>query len=157
MNIFSAPTDRISSTAGRQQFISVKLMMALIAAVLCPCWLFLPHSFFALFPGTSFSLNMVSHVGFFFLKSLSLFHAGCDDIRLGKAYRFRHRYFFIYMGAENIISQLLDVWSRKIKIDSGIDLGAMELPSDECFPTACSPITRSRPLLNPFCLRIIRG
>jgi hypothetical protein len=33
--------------------------------------------------------------------------------------------YFIYMGAENIISQLLDVWSMKIRSDSGIDLGGM--------------------------------
>lgn len=33
--------------------------------------------------------------------------------------------FFIYMGAENIVSQLLDVWSMKIKRDTGLDLGSM--------------------------------
>ena len=33
--------------------------------------------------------------------------------------------YFIYMGAENIISQLLDVWSMKLKKDYGFDLGSM--------------------------------
>ncbi|HSN61414.1 MAG TPA: hypothetical protein VLR49_10795, partial [Ferruginibacter sp.] len=33
--------------------------------------------------------------------------------------------YFIYLGAENIISQLLDVWSMKLRADHGIDLGSM--------------------------------
>ena len=33
--------------------------------------------------------------------------------------------YFIYLGAENIISQLLDVWSMKLRADKVADLGSM--------------------------------
>ncbi|MBC7866139.1 MAG: hypothetical protein H7X88_01280, partial [Gloeobacteraceae cyanobacterium ES-bin-316] len=33
--------------------------------------------------------------------------------------------YFIYLGAENIVSQLLDVWSMKLKRDDVADLGGL--------------------------------
>lgn len=122
---FRTNRQNIIDGMSRQQFISVKLMMALIAAVLCSLLVIFTALVFALFSGTSFSLNKVSHVGFFFLKSLSYFMLAVMISVWVRRTGFAIGIFFIYMGAENIISQLLDVWSRKIKIDSGIDLGAM--------------------------------
>ena len=33
--------------------------------------------------------------------------------------------YFIYLGAENFVSQMLDILSMKLKADRGIDLGSM--------------------------------
>ena len=55
-------------------------------------------------------------------------NAGTPSLRVGVLVRrtgFAIGLYFIYLGAENIISQLLDVWSMKIKMDTGRDLGSM--------------------------------
>lgn len=126
-NEFTFRTNRQNIIDGlsREQFIAVKLMMALIAAVVCTVLVFLTALIFALFSGTAFSFHKVSHVGFFFLKALSYFMLAVMISVWVRRTGFAIGLFFIYMGAENIISQLLDVWSKKIKMDSGVDLGAM--------------------------------
>jgi len=122
---FRTNRQNIIDGLSRQQFISVKLMMALIMAVVCTLLVILTGLTFAAFSGSSFSLNRFSHVGFFFLKSLSYFMLAVMLSVWVRRTGFAIGIFFIYMGAENIISQLLDVWSMKIKRDSGLDLGSM--------------------------------
>lgn len=109
----------------RNQFISVKLAMALIAALACTLLVLLTATTFAALSGTSFSLNKISHVGFFFLKAISYFTLAVMISVWVKRTGFAIGIFFIYMGAENIISQLLDVWSMKLKSQFGFNLGSM--------------------------------
>ena len=80
---------------------------------------------FGFLSGTAFSLNGVSHVAVFFLKALSYnLLAVLIAVWIRKT-GFAIGFYFIYLGAENIISQLLDVWSLKIKSEQDLDLGSM--------------------------------
>lgn len=109
----------------RREFIEVKIMMALIISMISTLMVILTALVFALFSQTDFSLNSVSHVGFFFLKSLSYNMIAVLIAVLIKRTGFAIGLYFIYLGTENIISQLLDVWSMKIRKDHDIDLGSM--------------------------------
>lgn len=109
----------------RREFIEVKIMMALIISIISTLMVILTALVFALFSQTDFSLNSVSHVGFFFLKSLSYNMIAVLIAVLIKRTGFAIGLYFIYLGTENIISQLLDVWSMKIRKDHNIDLGSM--------------------------------
>lgn len=109
----------------RKEFIWVKMMVALIFTLASTIWVFLTAFTFGLFSGTSFSFNGFGHIGFFFLKSISY---NLFAIMLSVWIRrtgFAIGLFFIYLGAENIISQLLDVWSVQMRNDEGINLGAL--------------------------------
>jgi hypothetical protein len=109
----------------RREFIEVKIMMALIVSIISTLMVILTALVFALFSQTDFSLNSFSHVGFFFLKSLSYNMIAVLIAVLIKRTGFAIGLYFIYLGTENIISQLLDVWSMKIRKDHDIDLGSM--------------------------------
>lgn len=126
-NEFTYRTNRQNIIDGwsRYEFINVKLMMALITAVVCTLLVIITALVFGFLSGSNFSLHSVSHVGFFFLKALSY---NLLAVLLSVWIRrtgFAIGLYFIYLGAENIISQLLDVWSMKIKSDTGVDLGSM--------------------------------
>lgn len=110
---------------GRQEFISVKIMMALLLALASTLVVFLTALVFGLTSGTDFSFNSISHVGFFFLKALSYNMFAVLISVLVKKTGFAIGLYFIYLGTENFLSQLLDVWSLKIKKDSGHDFGSM--------------------------------
>ena len=73
--------------------------------------------------GTSFSLNGILFVGYFFLKALSYNLIAILFSVLVKRTGFAIGIFFIYLGSENIVSQLLNVLSMKLKRENGIDLG----------------------------------
>ena len=109
----------------RQQFIDVKLVMALLVALISTLMVVFTALLFALFSGTDFSLNSFSHVGFFFLKALSYNMIAVLVSVLIKRTGFAIGLYFIYLGSENIVSQLLDVWSMKIRKDHDVDLGGM--------------------------------
>ncbi len=109
----------------RQEFITVKLLLGLIAAVICTILVFLTALIFGFASGTSFGVNSISHVGYFFLKALSYNIIAVFIAVLVKKTGFAIGLFFIYMGAENIISQLLDVWSIYLRKQYGFDLGSM--------------------------------
>lgn len=109
----------------REEFIHVKLMMALIFAIVTTLLVILSALIFGFASGTSFSLEGFSHVGFFFVKALSYNLLAILISVWIKRTGFAIGLYFIYLGAENIISQLLDVWSVKIRKDHGIDLGSM--------------------------------
>ena len=126
-NEFTYRTNRQNIIDGwsREEFINVKLALALIIAVCMTVLVFITALLFGLASGTEFSLNGFSHVGYFFLKSLSY---NLIAVLMGVWIRrtgFAIGLYFIYLGAENIISQLLDVWSIKHRTEHGIDLGSM--------------------------------
>jgi hypothetical protein len=107
----------------RQQFIGTKMMMALIFAMVATLLVIITALVFGLGSGTSFSLNGIEYVGYFFLKALSYNLIAVLMSVLIKRTGFATGVFFIYLGAENILSQLLNVLSMKMKANSGTDLG----------------------------------
>ena len=126
-NEFTYRTNRQNIIDGwsRQEFISVKIALALITAVVTTVLVIITALTFGLFSGTSFSLHGASHVGFFFMKALSYnLLAVLISVWIRRT-GFAIGLYFIYLGAENIISQLLDVWSIKLRAESNIDLGSM--------------------------------
>lgn len=126
-NEFTYRTSRQNIIDGwsRQQFIDVKIVMGLIMAVISTFMVIITAFFFGMLSGTDFSLNGFDHVGFFFLKSLSYNMIAVLVAVLVRKTGFAIGLYFIYLGAENLVSQLLDVWSMKIKMDTGTDLGSM--------------------------------
>jgi ABC-2 type transport system permease protein len=126
-NEYSFRTNRQNIIDGwsRSEFISVKLMMALIVAVVSTILVFFTALFFGFGSGTSFSMNGFSHVGYFFLKALSYNMFAILISVLIKKTGFAMGLFFIYLGAENFLSSMLDVLSLKIKADNKTDLGSL--------------------------------
>jgi len=126
-NEFTYRTHRQNIIDGwsRQQFIQVKIVMAFIIAILSTLLVFITAIIFGLFSGSSFSTNGFSHLGFFFLKALSYNMVAVLISVLIRRTGFAIGVFFIYMGLENFISQLLDVWSIRLRSNQGIDLGSM--------------------------------
>ncbi|NOT92827.1 ABC transporter permease [Ferruginibacter sp.] len=109
----------------RQQFIGVKLMMALIFALVATVLVFFTALIFGLFSGTSFSFNGIANVGYFFLKTLTYNLFAVLVSVLVKRTGFVIGLLFIYMGAENFISQLLWGLSIYLKREKNTDLGNM--------------------------------
>lgn len=126
-NEFTFRTSRQNIIDGwsRKQFIEVKIMLALIVAILSTVMVLLTAFLFGIVSGTDFSLNGFDHVGFFFLKAFSYNMIAILVSVWVRRTGFAIGLYFIYLGFENIISQLLDVWSMKIRIDTGTDLGSM--------------------------------
>ena len=126
-NEFTFRTHRQNIIDGwsRQQFIQVKIVMALLTALFSTVLVVITALGFGFASGTSFSTVGISHVGFFFLKALSY---NMIALLIGVLIRrtgFAIGVFFIYMGLENFISQLLDVWSIRLRSQNNIDLGSM--------------------------------
>lgn len=109
----------------RSEFINVKLVLALILALISTVLVLISASLFGLLSGTDFSLNHFSHVGFFFLKALSYNVIAVFVSILLKRTGFAIGLYFIYLGAENIASQLLDILSMKMKATGSGDLGSI--------------------------------
>ncbi len=109
----------------RWQFISVKLCMAFIIAIVCTLLVFLTALFFGVASGTSFSANGISSVGYFFLKALSYNMFAVLISVLVKKTGFAIGVFFIYLAGENFASSMLDMLSLKLKSAKSIDLGGL--------------------------------
>jgi ABC-2 type transport system permease protein len=126
-NEFTYRTHRQNIIDGwsRQQFTNVKLMVAVLMALASTILVFLTALLFGAISGTSFSFQGISHVGFFFLKALSYNMIAVLMSVLLRRTGFAIGLFFIYLGVENILSNILDQWSMKIKMESGKDLGAL--------------------------------
>ena len=126
-NEFTYRTHRQNIIDGwsRLQFIQVKIVIALITAILSTILVFLTALTFGLFSGTSFSTYGISHIGYFFLKAVSYNMIAVLFSVLIRRTGFAIGVFFIYIGLENIISQLLDIWSLKLHRENNIDLGSM--------------------------------
>jgi ABC-2 type transport system permease protein len=120
---FKTHRQNIIDGLSRQQFISVKITMALIFALVSTLLVFITALGFGFGSGTSFSFSGVVYVGYFFLKALTYNFIAVLFSVLIKRTGFATGVFFIYMGAENIISQLLNVLSIKMKAENGIDWG----------------------------------
>lgn len=109
----------------RENFIDVKLVMGLIFAIISTILVILTATTFGLLSGTDWSLNKFSHTGYFFLKAFSYNMIAILISVLIKRTGFAIALFFIYMGAENIISQILDFWSLKLKAEGRGDFGSL--------------------------------
>jgi ABC-2 type transport system permease protein len=126
-NEFTFRTHRQNIIDGwsRLQFIHVKIVMALLVAIFSTILVFFTALAFGFSSGTAFSTHGIAHVGFFFLKALSY---NMIALLIGVLIRrtgFAIGVFFIYMGVENFISQLLDVWSVSLRKHNNLDLGSM--------------------------------
>lgn len=127
-NEYSYKTHRQNIIDGlsRQQFISVKIMMALIFAFVSTILVIISALIFGFISGTSFSLHGFEFVGYFFLKALSYNLIAILFSVLIKRTAFAIGVFFIYLGGENILAQILFfVVGVKLKNESNIDLGDM--------------------------------
>ena len=126
-NEFTYRTNRQNILDGwkREQFIDVKLLMAAIMALLSTILVVITALTFGLITGTNFSLNGCSHVGYFFLKALSYNLLAVLISVWIKRTGFAIGLYFIYLGAENIVSQLLDIWSIRLRRSDVADLGSM--------------------------------
>ncbi|MBC7886435.1 MAG: hypothetical protein H7Z13_01000 [Ferruginibacter sp.] len=126
-NEFTYRTHRQNIIDGwsREQFIHIKIVLAVLTAVFSTVLVFITALTFGLSSGSSFSTEGISHIGYFFLKALSY---NMIALLIGVLIRrtgFAIGVFFIYMGFENFISQLLDVWSIRLRSRQNIDLGSM--------------------------------
>ncbi|MEO6231800.1 MAG: hypothetical protein ABJB11_10565 [Ferruginibacter sp.] len=126
-NEFTYRTHRQNIIDGwtRQEFIHVKIVMALLTAIFSTILVFITALSFGLSSGSAFSTYGISHVAFFFLKALSYNMIAILISVLIRRTGFAIGIFFIYMGLENFISQLLDVWSIRLRSQDNIDLGSM--------------------------------
>jgi ABC-2 type transport system permease protein len=126
-NEFTYRTHRQNIIDGwsRQQFTNVKLMVAVLMALGSTILVFLTALLFGAISGTAFSFQGISHVGFFFLKALSYNMIAVLMSVLLRRTGFAIGLFFIYLGVENILSNILDQWGMRIKMESGKDLGSM--------------------------------
>lgn len=109
----------------RSEFISVKIVMALIFAMFSTLLVILTATGFGLLSGSDFSFNQFSHVGFFFTKALTYNMFAVLIAVLVRKTGFAIGVYFIYLGAENFLSQMLDIASMKWKAYNGTDMGSM--------------------------------
>lgn len=109
----------------RNEFISVKIFMALLIAAFSTVLVIATATSFGLLSGTDFSLNQFSHIGYFFLKALTYNMFAVLISVLAKKTGFAIGLYFIYLGAENFLSQMLDILSLKWKAYNGTDMGSM--------------------------------
>ena len=126
-NEFSFRTNRQNVIDGwsRHNFISVKLVMALIIAVCSTVLVSATALGFGLGSHSDFSYNGFSHIGYFFLKALTYNLFAVLISVLVKKTGFAIGLFFIYLGAENFVSQMLNMLSMKIKMENKTDLGSI--------------------------------
>jgi len=126
-NEFTYKTSRQNIIDGwtRQQFIEVKLMMAFIFAAISTLFVVLAGLLFASFTKTEFSTYGMTHVLYFFNKAFSYNIIALFMSVLIRKTGFAIGMFFIYTGAENILSQILDLLSIRWRNDNGIDLGKL--------------------------------
>jgi ABC-2 type transport system permease protein len=120
---FKTHRQNIIDGLSRQQFIGVKFMMAFIFALVGTFLVAITALIFGFSTGTTFSFHGIVFVGYFFLKALSYNLIAILFSVLIKRTGFATGAFFIYLGGENIISQLLNVLSIKMKRVDGTDLG----------------------------------
>jgi ABC-2 type transport system permease protein len=106
----------------RQQFIGTKLILAVIFALVATVLVIITALVFGLVSGTNFSLKGFENVGYFFLKALTYNLFAVLISVLVKKTGFAIGVLFIYMGAENFISQALWAFSIYLKQDKNMDV-----------------------------------
>jgi ABC-2 type transport system permease protein len=107
----------------RHEFIIVKIAMAIIIAFVSTVLVFVTALCFGFGSGTSFSWEGVAHIGYFFLKALTYNMFAVLVSLLVKKTGFAIGVFFIYLFAENFLSQMLSLLSAKMKGEKMADLG----------------------------------
>ncbi len=126
-NEFTYRTNRQNIIDGwsRQEFLLVKIAMAVIFAAVSTLLVILTALVFGFASGGSFSLSGFQNIGFFFLKAFSY---NMIAILIGVLIRrtgFAVAVFFIYTVLENAVALWLYSWAVSLKRDSGIDMGDM--------------------------------
>ncbi len=126
-NEYTFKTNRQNIIDGwsRKEFISVKLVLAILIALFTTLLVLITAYSFGLASGTPFSSNSFSHVGYFLLKAITYNIFAVLIAVLVKKTGFAIGLFFIYLTAENFLSQFLDIASNKFKASSGHDLGSV--------------------------------
>jgi ABC-2 type transport system permease protein len=124
-NEYTFKTNRQNIIDGwsRSEFISVKIVLSLIIAIVTTLMVCLTAIIFGLITKSTFSFDNFSQIGFFFLKAVSYNVFAVLISVLVKKTGFAIGLYFIYLGAENGLSKLLDLWSTKIKFNQGKDFG----------------------------------
>jgi ABC-2 type transport system permease protein len=126
-NEFSFRTVRQNIIDGwqREEFFHAKLLLVVLFAIASTVMVFLTGLIFGFQEAKPFSMTGFSHVGYFFLKSLSYMMfamlLSCWIRKTGFAFGI----FFIYSGIENILAELLDAAGMKIKTMYKVDLGGV--------------------------------
>lgn len=126
-NEYTFKTNRQNIINGwsRANFIDVKLLLALVFALVATLAVIITGFVFGWASRTAISFEGFTHVLYFFLKTLSYnLFAILFSVMIKKT-GFAIGAFFVYLGAENILAQMLDVLSLKIKKDTSYDLGSM--------------------------------
>jgi len=126
-NEFTYRTNRQNIIDGwsRKQFIDVKIALAFVFALVCTIAVIITALIFGFVSGTDFSLNNIDHVLFFFLKAFTYFIIAILISVLIRRTGFAIGIFFIYLGGENLISFLLDLWSIKLRTVNKVDPGSL--------------------------------
>lgn len=126
-NEFSFKTNRQNIIDGwsRAQFINVKIVIAAIFALISTVMVIITALLFGLISGDDFSLDKFENVFYFLLKAFTYNMVGLLFSVLIRRTGFAIGIFFIYLGAENLISQLLNVWSIYLRNTKDIDLGSL--------------------------------
>lgn len=109
----------------RREFIEVKIALGIIFALISTVMVIITALIFGFATGESFSMNKFESVFYFLLKAVSYNMVAVLFSVLLRRTGFAIGLFFIYMGAENIASQLLDFWSMYLRAKNKIDLGSM--------------------------------
>jgi ABC-2 type transport system permease protein len=124
-NEFAFRTHRQNIIDGwrRQQFIDVKIAMAVIAAGIATLLTGITALIFGFASGSSFAVTHIEALAFFFLKALSYNMIAVLIAVLVRKTGFAIGLFFIYMGFENILSAILQGLSIKFKSENNFDIG----------------------------------
>ena len=109
----------------RQQFLQIKISLAFLFALFATVVVIICGFVFGWSTKSDLAFDGFSHIGYFFLKALSYNLFAVMLSVLIKKTGFCIGVFFIYLGAENIISQILDSYSLYIKKIYKIDLGSL--------------------------------
>ena len=109
----------------RQQFLQIKISLAFLFALFATVVVIICGFVFGWSTKSDLAFDGFSHIGYFFLKALSYNLFAVMLSVLIKKTGFGIGVFFIYLGAENIISQILDSYSLYIKKIHKIDLGSL--------------------------------
>lgn len=108
----------------RQEFISVKIVMALIFAIISTILVFFTALGFGLASKTGFSFNGIVNVGYFFLIALTYNLFAVLISVLVKKTGFAIGIFFIYLAVENFASNVLNAYSKYLATKHNLALGS---------------------------------
>lgn len=124
-NEFSYKTHRQNIIDGmsRNEFLNVKLLLALIFAVACTLVVVITALVFGATSGSTFSLNGFENVGYFLLKAFTYNMVAILISLLTRKSGVAIALFFIYTIFENGVSLMLFFLAVRIKKDNNLDLG----------------------------------